>query len=273
MTEERSAQSYVDALNAVIGIVGMAVPLIVPGGKAAKGVGVAAPIAAEAARAIPKVAPAVAPAAKKVAEGAAKTPHIIGEGAGRVAGHVLRGAGAVGGALGSAKDKLAGAKDARAQKRARELARRTLLDGAGVRMSATAFLESWSNQAKLGASKLGADKLGAALGRGYLDYPGCYVILTCPTAVKKDDYSHYRDLYVGAAPRMGEGIYRDFIGLGNPDVYADVKYKQHVYVLLFPCMPDDVDDLRASLITALDADESYNRPRTVVDWTEGGDAS
>lgn len=38
-------------------------------------------------------------------------------------------------------------------------------------------------------------------------------------------------------------IHDDFIGKGNPDVYADVKYKQHVYVLLYPCQEDRLDQL------------------------------
>lgn len=40
---------------------------------------------------------------------------------------------------------------------------------------------------------------------------------------------------------------------------ADVKYKQHMYILVYPCAPDKLDELEASLITALDADQSYNK--------------
>ena len=60
---------------------------------------------------------------------------------------------------------------------------------------------------------------------------------------------------------MGEAIHDDLIGLGNVDVYADVKYKQHVYILLYPCPMDKIDELETSLIAALDADASYNKPR------------
>ena len=52
-------------------------------------------------------------------------------------------------------------------------------------------------------------------------------------------------------------------------MYADVKYKQHVYVLLYPCEPEKLDVLEASLITALDADTSYNAPRAAVAVTVG----
>ena len=60
---------------------------------------------------------------------------------------------------------------------------------------------------------------------------------------------------------MGKAIHGDLTGLGNVDVYADVKYKQHVYILLYPCPMDKIDELEASLIAALDADVSYNKPR------------
>ena len=43
------------------------------------------------------------------------------------------------------------------------------------------------------------------------------------------------------------------------DVYADVKYKQCVYILVYPCLSEKIDELEASLVTALDADRSYNR--------------
>lgn len=58
---------------------------------------------------------------------------------------------------------------------------------------------------------------------------------------------------------MGKSAFDDFTGRGNADVYADVKYKQHVYVLLCPCAKERLDQLEESLITALDADRSYNR--------------
>lgn len=66
---KRSADMYVDAVNAVIGLAGMAVPLLVPGGKAAAVAGAvvkAAPVIQGVANQLPIIAPVVAPAAKKV---------------------------------------------------------------------------------------------------------------------------------------------------------------------------------------------------------------
>lgn len=253
---ERSADMYVDAVNAVIGLAGMAVPLLVPGGKAAAVAGAvvkAAPVIQGVANQLPKIAPVVAPAAKKVAGVAAeKAPGAVAAGFGKVAAVAKGAAAAAGDAVGGARNTMQGAIDARAQEKARMLARKTLLDGAGIRMSSTSFMENWDVQSKLQES-------GA--GEGYLSYCGCYAVIACDGAVHKDDYSKYREIYVGKSTNMGKSIHDDFVGRGNADVYADVKYKQHVYVLLYPCSEDKLDQLEESLITALDADSSYNRER------------
>lgn len=195
----------------------------------------------------------VAPAAKKVVGVAAeKAPDAVAAGFGKVAAAAKGAAEAAGGAAVGARNAVQGAIDAKAQEKARKLARRTLLDGAGIRMSSASFMENWDAQSKLQEG---------GTGEGYLNYCGCYAIITCDGAVHKDDYSKYREIYVGKSTNMGASIHDDFVGKGNADVYADVKYKQHVYVLLYPCSEDKLDQLEESLITALDADASYNRER------------
>lgn len=255
-SDGRSADAYINAVNAVIDMAGMAVPLLAPGGKAALVAGAvvkAAPVARIAAEQLPKVAPAVAPAAKKAVDAMAdRAPAAVGEGAEKVAAVAKGAAEAAGGAIGGVRDSVRGAINVREQEKARKLARKTLLDGAGIRMSAEKFMENWETQERLA---------GAKAGEGYLAYPGCYVAITCNGAVKKDDYSKYRELFVGKSENMGASIHDDFVGRGNPDVYADVKYKQHVYVLLYPCAAESLDELELSLVTALDADESYNGVR------------
>lgn len=251
-SENRSAEMYVDAVNAAISLVDLAIPYIPQGGKAAvvaNAVKKAVPAMRAAADQIPKVAPVVAPAVKKVADGAAqKLPEAVGTGVGKAADTVRGVADAAGGIALGAHAKVRDSLDVRAQEKARKLARKTLLDGAGIRLSSEKFLDNWKMQEKISDSK-----------GTYLAYSGCYVVITCDNAVRKDDYSKYRDLYVGKSSEMGKSIYNDFVGKGNPDVYADVKYKQHVYVLLYPCANDKLDELEQSLITALDADDSYNR--------------
>lgn len=65
----RSADMYVNAVNAVISLAGMAVPHLAKGGRAAAVAGAvvnAAPVIRGVTGQFPKIAPVVAPAAKKV---------------------------------------------------------------------------------------------------------------------------------------------------------------------------------------------------------------
>lgn len=86
-------------------------------------------------------------AAKKVAGAEAeKLPAAVDDGVGKVAGAVRGATGAMGGAVGGAaagaRDKVKEAIDLRAQEKARMLARKTLLNGVGIRMSAEKFTEN-----------------------------------------------------------------------------------------------------------------------------------
>lgn len=260
VVESRSAKDYEKALDTVLKIAeGVLLVAPVPQAKAA---GVAIGVAKKAAGfardhhdEIVKVAPLAAPAASRVAEAARgameKAPAGVSRGVGRVFGAAKSAAGAVGDAAsqvtGTVGDRVRTASDKRAQEKARLEARRTLLDGAGTRMPVERFLENWELQKTVSGAE------------GYLDFAGCYAIATYGRAVKKDDYSEYRDIYVSKSNRMGSSIFDDLSGRGNPDVYADVKYKQDVYVLLFPCEESRLDQLEHSLVVALDADASYNK--------------
>lgn len=247
---KRSAEDYVNAANAVIDIAEIAVSFI-PGGSAAATVAAKALKYAPKARLIinhlPDVAPVAGQVASKIQE---KAPDALSGQAEKIFGAARGAAAAVGEKGQAAGDAIKKSFDVRAQEKARREARRALLDGAGIRMSVSQFLENWDTQ----------EKINQAEG-GYLAYCGCYAIATYPGAVKKDDYGSFRDIYIGSSENMGASIRADIVGLGNVDVYADVKYKQHVYVLLYPCEADKLDVLKASLITALDADISYNVSR------------
>lgn len=247
---KRSAEDYVNAANAVIDIAEIAVSFI-PGGSAAATMATKALKYAPKARLIINHLPDVAPVAERVAgKIQEKAPDALGGQAKKLFGAARGTAAAVGEKGRMAGDAIKRSFDARAQERARRQARRALLDGAGIRMPVSLFLENWETQ----------EKLDQANGE-YLAYCGCYAIATYSAAVKKDDYGSFRDIYIGSSKNMGASIHADIIGLGNADVYADVKYKQHVYVLLYPCEPAKLDVLKTSLITALDADASYNAPK------------
>ena len=259
VVEERSAEDYRGALDAVLSVA-EGVLLAVPTPQI-KVVGAAIGVAKTAASfahdhhdVILEVAPLVAPAAEKAADiaknVAAKAPDGVGRGAGKVLDVAKDAAGALGAAASQACDsvggKVRGVADKHAQEKARKEARRTLLDGAGTRMPVKRFVENWSMQEPLSSGD-------------YLNFAGCYVIATYGKAVKKDDYGEYRDVYVGQSRSMGRSIHDDIVGKGNPDVYADIKYDQDVYILLFPCQEEQLDRLEESLVVALDADASYNK--------------
>lgn len=248
---DRTAADYAEAVDNIIGLVDMvvdALPARHPAVKTAKRVVTGAkPLA----RKIAKLAPVVMPAVGFVAEAAEKNvPDAARRGAQAVADKANDAGKAIGGAVGSVADRIKAVSDKKAQEKARQAARKALLDGAGIRIPAQEFMKNWKTQQSISAE-----------GPGYLDYCGCYVIASYPQPVKKDDFTHFRGIYVGRDMHVGKNIHADLVGCGNVDVYADMKYDQHLYILLYPGTPEKLDELESSLITALDADESYNKLR------------
>lgn len=255
--QDRSADSYIAALNVVADIIDNMDPAKF-GGKGAVLIGLAqkaVPYVKKAAPYLKDVVPVVGPHIQKAAQAVAdKAPEAVGAQAAKVADAAKGAAGKVADAANKAGSAVHDAAEKRAQEKARKLARKTLLSGAGRHIEAQVFLKTWNDQQDL-ASQLD----GSAAGMELYAFPGCYITVTCDGAVKKDDFSKYREVYVGKAENMGEAIHADFTGRGNPDVYADVKYKQHVYALLYPCEVEKLDEMHTSLVAALDADRSYNR--------------
>lgn len=244
----RSAEEYINAANAVIDIAEIAVSFI-PGGSAAATVATKALKYAPIARKVIGKAPDVAPVAKQAADALRdKAPEAVNASAGKVFEAVKGATNAIGEKGSRVGNAIKSKVDARAEEKARREARRAILDGAGIRMPAEQFLENWRAQ----------ESLPGQAPDSYLAYCGCYVVSTYSSPVKNGDYGVFRELYVGKSSNIGASVFADLTGRGNADVYADVKYKQHVYVLLYPCAPEKIDQLEASLIVALDADESYN---------------
>lgn len=246
--QNRSADDYINAANAVIDIAEIAVSFI-PGGSTAATIATKAVKYAPVARKVLSKAPDVMPAAKQAAEALhEKAPEAMSTGVEKALGTVKGAASVVGEKGSKVSSSIRSKVDAHAEEKARKEARRTILDGAGIRMPSEQFLDNWKSR----------EKIPGQTSEGYLSYSGCYVIATYSSPVRKDDYSAFRELYVGKSDNIGASIYSDLTGGGNVDIYADVKYKQHVYVLLYPCAPEKAGQLESSLIIALDADESYN---------------
>ncbi|MBU5404866.1 hypothetical protein KQI08_02895 [Paraeggerthella hongkongensis] len=190
---------------------------------------VAAGVAAEVA---PKVAPVAKSAADKAAAAARQARASVEQAAQGVS------------------DARTEAKGQKEEQRVRRSAVKDVLQAAAVKLSSREFLESWDKMA-------GFDPEGVA---HYLEIPGCYVILRCKHAVRDDDYSSYHGVYVGSSVNLGASIREHLIGLGNPDVYADVKYRQPVYILAFT-QAEGIEENRKGLVDLLGADESYNKPK------------
>lgn len=101
-----------------------------------------------------------------------------------------------------------------------------------------------------------ASAAGAQL-PGHLAQPGCFVVLKMPNPYVKD-LSRFEEVYVGSGMLLGEAVYEQLVGEGNPDVYADFKYRQALEILLYPCEEGQIRDLKLSLIVNLQAFASYN---------------
>ena len=99
------------------------------------------------------------------------------------------------------------------------------------------------------------------LGYRYESKPGVYVILIFERKVKRNKFSHYRDVYVGQSVKMASRVHNHLIGKGNGDVYADVKYGKYVYVQLNYCNYGDMNSLEKNLIKKYNAMKSYNNTK------------
>lgn len=91
----------------------------------------------------------------------------------------------------------------------------------------------------------------------YLTEGGCYAIFTLPAMAKK--VAKFDEVFVGVAPSMGEDIYKNLMGLGNVDVYSDMKAKKNMRIAIYPCLEEDANALYQSLIHGFNAYESYNK--------------
>ena len=255
---QRTEADYAEALSTILDIADIALSFV-PAAGAAKGVVKLAAKAAPTAKVAvvgakkvvannPELAGKAAQAVSAASSAAAQSAPDVMAKAGGMFSKVKNSIGsAASAATSTVKEKAQEASAAREEMKSREEARRVLLEGAGLRLEADKFLENWK------VSSLGADA------NQYLAFPGCYVALTFGKLSRKSDFARFRDVYVGGAEYVGEAIWKDLVGLGNPDVYADVKYDQDVQLLVFPCDANKVEALRDSIIVALDADESYNR--------------
>ncbi len=266
---QKSAVDYAKAVENFAAVAEVAVrfvPRKFGGAVAVKAVKAAIPVAHMVAKEAPDLvnaaAPAVAKAAAKAPEAAAKAKegigkagHAFGEGAVHAAqavGHGIGKAAAAAGSGAKAAAQSVGSKAKQAtedkqRERAQKEARKVVTESSSMQLSVKEFF----SQRAAHNSAFGAKA-------DYLDYPGCFAILLMPKNAKKGDFTAYNQVFVGGSEHLGQALYDQLTGKGNPDVYADVKYQQKVYILLYPCGVDQIGELEEQLICALDADVSYN---------------
>lgn len=89
-------------------------------------------------------------------------------------------------------------------------------------------------------------------------YCGYYAIATYKKLDFDKDFTDYVGVFVGRGTDVGQGILRDISRKGNPDVYADVKYRQNVHVYIYNCQPEELESKYESLCAVLQVQESYN---------------
>ena len=107
------------------------------------------------------------------------------------------------------------------------------------------------------ASELLADNAAKEL--DFAAKPGCFAIFTYDPDVENEDFSAYRDAYVGASASMLAGAQKQLKGEGNLYIHADMVYEQPVYVAFYPCEEYELYAYKEQLIDSLGAGESYNK--------------
>ena len=63
---------------------------------------------------------------------------------------------------------------------------------------------------------------------------------------------------MGSSEHMSEDIVSTPTRLGDPDVYADYKYRQNVMLFVFPCELIDLDERRELLLRSFEGSRLYN---------------
>ena len=151
--------------------------------------------------------------------------------------------------LADTKDKilesLANTKDEKELKKAIREARQSVLENATTRITITDLKKAKEKSEETGIGPIG-------------DMPGCFVIATYRKMDFDKDLTDYTGIFVGRALNAAEGVEVAISKVGNPDVYADVKFKQNVHVYVYNCLPEQLDGRYESLLQTFAGDESYN---------------
>ena len=188
----------------------------------------------------PLIKPAVdafdADAAKKVVSDAVQA---AGEQVDKAKGVIGDAANAAQDALGKiaeAKDQVISEADRKKAEKAfakaiKEL-RQTILENATVRITVADYLKAKEKAKTFGPINT---------------MPGCFVIATYKKLDFDKNLIDYLSVFVGKAANVAEGVDLAISRDGDPDVYADVKYKQNVHIYVYNCLPEELEEQYTSL--------------------------
>lgn len=140
---------------------------------------------------------------------------------------------------------LASAKDEKELKKAIKQARQSVLENATTKITVAELRKANEKSEDTGIGPIS-------------DMPGCFVIATYKKMDFDKDLTDYTGIFVGRAENAAEGVETAISKKGNPDVYADVKFKQNVHVYVYNCLPERMDERYESLLQTFAGDESYN---------------
>lgn len=133
-----------------------------------------------------------------------------------------------------------------AKKEAKELAkqlksaRQVILEGAS---QTTTYKDFAKNRAR-------TDNSPMAIAAGLYNGSGCFAIATYRGIDFDKDLTDYLYVYVGKGEILGQAIESACSRSGDPDLYADTKYKQNVWIYAFPCVGDEIEK-KYEALTAL----------------------
>ncbi|MGO5451986.1 hypothetical protein ACTQWD_06315 [Collinsella sp. LCP19S3_B6] len=187
---------------------------------------------------------AVGGAVKGAADGAANGARVVADGIGKGFGVAADGVGAAVGALGGAVKAFQDSREAAEARKKINAARQSIFESASTAMPLHKFVCQ-------------QEKAADAAFNGF-DMPGCYLIAKYQKGDHDKNYSDYLGIYVGSSEHMSEDIVSTPTRLGDPDVYADYKYRQNVMLFVFPCELKDLDERRELLLRSFEGSRLYN---------------
>ena len=91
------------------------------------------------------------------------------------------------------------------------------------------------------------------------DFSGCYIILIFDHEVTDNNYTDYKDVYVGQSEKVWHRVRQHVTGHGNGDVYADLKYGKYLYIKIMLCMEEEMNDMEKLYIDMYEATRRYNK--------------